>query len=266
MDASARLTTLTRVGFAARGLVYIIIAWLVIGARRPEDPSGALEYLAEGGGKLFMMLVAAGFTAYGIWRLADAIFNTERHMPDAKGLRQRLGAGGSGIVHLLLAWQAIRIVQGERVAGGASSQDSSGAALSLLGRDELTLPIAGSVLLLAGAFQLIKAAKANYLDHLEPRVASQDWAKWTGRLGYAARGIVFLISGYFLLKAGLEGRESETGGIAQALVWLDNPWDLLVGIGLLAFGLYSLVEARFRILHDVPVKEIADGSVRPTLH
>jgi hypothetical protein len=265
MDVSARLTTLTRIGFAARGLIYIVIAWLVIRAGRPEDPSGALQYLAEGGGKLFMMFVAAGFIAYGLWRLIDAIFNTERHPPDAKGLRQRLGAGASGVIHLLLAWQAIRIIEGDRPASGGG-QDDAGAALSLLGPDELALPIAGTVLLAVGAFNLVKSAKASFLYHLEPQVAQRNWAKWTGRLGYAARAIVFLISGYFLLRAGFEHRGMQAAGIEQSLAWLDKPWDKLVALGLLAFGLYSLIEARFRILHDVPVREIATGSVRPALH
>lgn len=265
MDSSVRLTTLTRIGFAARGLVYVIIGTLLIRAGRPEDPSGALQYLVEGGGKLFMTLIAAGFIAYGLWRLTDAIFNIERHPPDAKGLRQRLGAGGSGVVHLLLAWQAIRLIRGDASSGDEGTEASS-TALSFLGPDELVLPAAGLVLLAAGAFQLIKAAKCSYLRHLEPRVASQDWAKWTGRLGYGARGIVFLISGYFLLEAGLSQRATEAGGFEGALAWLDNPWDVLIAVGLIAFGLYSLVEARFRILHDVPVKEIAEGSVRPTLH
>ena len=265
MDASARLTTLTRLGFAARGLVYIMIAWLVIRSGRAEDPSGALQQLAEDGGGLLMMLIAAGFIAYGIWRLSDALFNIERHPPDKKGLGQRLGAGGSGVVHLLLAWQAIRILQGD------SPQESGGTgggseALSLLGPDELVLPAAGLVLIGVGLFQLVKAAKASFLRHLEPQIASQDWAKWTGRLGYAARGIVFLISGYFLLKAGLDQRQAGNAGIEGALAWLDNPWDMLVAIGLFAFGLYSLVEARFRILHDVPVDGIAHGEVKPTLH
>jgi hypothetical protein len=264
MDASARLTTLTRIGFAARGLVYIIIAWLLIRAGRPEDPGGALHYLAQGG-KLFMAIVIAGFAAYGVWRLADALFNIERHAPDAKGLRQRLGAGGSGIAHLLLAWQAVRIIRGDRAESGGGGQEGA-EALSLLGPDELALPIAGAVLLAVGAFNLVKSAKASFLDHFDPQVAQRDWVKWTGRLGYAARGVIFLISGYFLLQAGLEDRGTQAGGIGQALAWLDSPWDKLVALGLLAFGLYSLIEARFRILHDVPVRQIADGSVRPTLH
>lgn len=77
-------------------------------------------------------------------------------------------------------------------------------------------------------------------------------------MGYAARAVVFTISGWFLIQAGLEGDAGEAGGMAQALAWLDSPVDLFVAAGLLGFGLFSLIEARFRILRDLPV----DSAVR----
>jgi hypothetical protein len=46
------------------------------------------------------------------------------------------------------------------------------------------------------------------------------------------------------------------GDMGAALVWLDNPWDMIVAIGLFGFGLFSLIEARYRILHDVSVQNI----------
>lgn len=256
MDASTRLTTLTRVGFAARGLLYIVIAILVIQSGRAEDPSGALSYLADGAGKWLLALMAAGFVAYGIWRLSDAAFNIEQHDPDAKGLRQRLGAGGSGVVHLLLAYQAIRLMQGSGNSGGNGAQENAQTALQLPG-GQLVLIIAGLVLIGAGAFQFIKAAKTSFCDKLEPGMANRPWVKIMGRLGYSARGLVFVISGFFILKSGLSERSSEAGGMEQALAWLTSPWDVVVAIGLLMFGLFSLVEARYRIIHAIPVEGLA---------
>jgi hypothetical protein len=102
----------------------------------------------------------------------------------------------------------------------------------------------------------VKAVKGSFLRYLEPRIAQQPWAQWSGRAGYAARGLVFLISGYLLLRAGLEEQAREAGGMAQVLSWLTDPFDLIVGAGLLGFGLFSLIEARFRQLHDVPVDAV----------
>jgi len=255
MDVANRLTTLTRIGFAARGLLYIVIALLVIGTGRTGSPSGALEYLGNGGGRVLLAVLAAGLTGYGLWRLSDAILNVERHADDRKGLAQRIGAGASGVVHLLLASQAVRLIRGADIASGSGAEWGAAAALDLPG-GALVLALAGVVLLGTGAFQLLKAAKADFLNDLEPRIARQPWAKWAGRLGYAARGVIFMISGLFLLRSSLQEQASEAGGMADAISWLSSPWDLLVAIGLLGFGVFSLVQARYRRLHDVPVEEL----------
>lgn len=257
MDASARLTTLTRLGFAARGLLYLVIAYLIIRTGRTEDVSGALSYLGEGGGRVLLIVMAAGLIGYGLWRLSDAAFNIERHGSDKKGMAQRLGALGSGLIHLFLAWQAISLLRGaSRSSGGNGAEQGAQTALQLPG-GALMLLIAGVVLLGVGGFQLVKAAKCSFCDNLDPRVANEPWVKWAGRLGYAARGIVFLISGFFLLGAGLQSQASEAGGMEQALSWLSNPWDVIVAVGLAAFGVFSLIEARYRVLHDVPVRGMA---------
>ena len=251
------LRTFTRVGFAARGVLYIIVAWLIFRTGRSEDLHGALQYLDEGGGEIPTMIVTAGFIAYGVWRLCDALLNVENHPPGAKGKRERIGAAGSGIVYLALAWQAVRLLRGNPPSGSTDpAQENAQIALSLPG-GELMLILAGLILVLVGGYQLVKAAKASFLKHLEPHIAAQPWANWSGRFGYAARGLIFIISGCFLAQAGLEAEAGEAGGLETALAWLDSPWDLLAAFGLFAFGLYSLVEARFRILHHVPVEELA---------
>lgn len=258
MDASLRLRSLTRIGFAARGLLYIIIAWLIFRTGRSEDLEGALEYLADGGGQLLLIVVTAGFLAYGVWRMSDAVLNIEGHPDEAKGKRERIGAAASGMVYLLLAWQAIRLIGGPgSSSSGDPAQENARTALALPG-GEIMLAIAGLVLVAVGVIQLIKAAKASFLRHLEAQVAGQPWAKWTGRFGYAARGLIFIISGAFLFNAGIKSEAGEAGGIESALAWLDSPWDMLAAFGLFAFGLYSLLEARFRIIHRVPMEQLAD--------
>lgn len=251
MDANARLTTLTRIGFAARGLLYIVIALLVITTGRAEDPSGALQYLGQGGGRVLLIIMAAGLMAYSLWRLSDAAFDIEHHGSDMKGSAKRAGAAASGLVHLLLAWQSVKLIQGVSSSGGGA-REASDVALQVPGGSWL-LVVAGIVLLGVGVAQFVKAFKATFLRHLDPQIARQPWAKWSGRAGYTARGLVFLISSYFFVQAGLQEESSRAGGMAQALSWLSSPLDVLVAIGLFAFGLFSLIEARFRVLRDAPV-------------
>ena len=253
MNANRRLTTLTRVGFATRGLLYMVIALLIIRAGRAESPAGALQYLGEGGGRILLVVMAAGLSAYSIWRLADAAFDIERHGADRKGVIERVGAAASGVAHILLAWQAVKLIEGVASASDGT-EEGARAALALPGGGTLVI-VAGVVLLGVGAFQLVKAIKGSFLRHLEPHVARQPWAQWSGRAGYAARGLVFLVSGFLIAKAGFVERAEQAGGTGEALSWLSSPLDVLVALGLFAFGLFSLIEARFRVLHDVPVDE-----------
>jgi Domain of Unknown Function (DUF1206) len=255
-DKAAQLTTLTRLGFAARGLIYLVISYLILTTGRAEDPQGALEYLGRGGGRILLIVMTLGLLAYGIWRLADAAFDIERHGSDKSGSVERLGAGASGIIHLLLGWQAIKLVQGTGAASGDGAQDGAQSVLQLPGGGTMLI-VAGVVLLGTGLYQLLKAAKGSYLKHLEPQIARKPWAKWSGRIGYAARGFVFLITGFFLASAGLNEQASEAGGMDAALAWLDSPWDMIVAIGLFGFGIFSLIEARYRVLHEVPVGSIS---------
>ena len=48
MQHRPKFELLTRLGFAARGLLYIVVGILVLQAGRAEDPNGVLEYLAAG--------------------------------------------------------------------------------------------------------------------------------------------------------------------------------------------------------------------------
>ena len=256
VDANRSLTTLTRIGFASRGLLYLVIASLVLTTGRAEDPAGALEYLGQGGGHILLTLMTLGLLAYGLWRFSDAIFDIERHGIDRSAIFERLGAAASGIVHVILAFQAMKLMQGTITNAENSSQDAAQSVLLFPGGSTLLI-VGGLALFAVGVFQFIKAAKLSYLKHLDSHVSQQPWVKWTGRLGYTARGIVFLITGFFLIKAGQVEQASEAGGMAEALSWLNSPWDLIVAAGLLAFGMFSLIEARYRILHDVPVDSLA---------
>jgi hypothetical protein len=75
-------------------------------------------------------------------------------------------------------------------------------------------------------------------------------------MGFAARGVVFLLIGGFLVLAALQSSSSEVRGLGGALEALQQQpygWVLLAltAIGLFAFGLFGLVQARYRHI-DAP--------------
>lgn len=259
MAHADKLVWLTRLGFAARGLLYLIIAWLVIGTGRATDLAGALEHIR--GERLLLMLILAGFLAYGFWRVTDALFDGEGHGDGKKGALGRAGAGVSGIIYLFLAWQAWRLLQGERGGSNGGAQEQAGNVMALPGGN-LLLEVGGVILILAGLWQLKRAVSCDFCKHLRGDIQHLDWVKWMGRGGYGARGVIFILTGFFLLKAGLSGDASEAGGMQDAIAWLSSPVNLLVAVGLALFGLFSLVEARFRQIHAPPVDGIAENVVQ----
>ena len=245
-----KLETLTRLGFAARGVMYVLIGLLALRSGRTEDGAGALEYLSSGGGKLLLGLMALGFVAYGLWRLADAFLDSEGHGSDGKGMAMRVGAAASGLLHLALAYSAARLASGNGGQGsGGGTQEGAATALNLPG-GQLVLGIAALALLAVGAYQLVKAAQGSFLKHIDGRAASEAWVRISGRLGYAARGIIFLIMGYFFGRAALDESAGEAGGMGEALASLPPNLQLAVAFGLLLFGLFSFVEARYRRIKD----------------
>ena len=248
-----RLELLARLGFAARGVLYLVVGMLVLGAGNAEDPNGVLEYLAQGVGRWLLFAMAAGFIGYGLWRLADAALGIESSGDDKEGPK-RVGAGVSGAVHLYLAKQALEVALGDTRLSENGAREQAQELLQVPG-GQLVLGLIAAALLVAGAYQLIVASQCSFLRGLDERVRG-SWVKWLGRAGYAARGIVFLIAGYFAGNAALAERSSQVAGMEQVLEWLSSPIDVIVAGGLMLFGAYALVEARHRRIHTPSARQI----------
>lgn len=246
MISANMLETCTRIGFAARGLMYITIGGLALRSGRTEDSSGALAALNTRGGSVLLSVMALGFLAYGIWRLSEAAIDSEGHGTDLRGIAKRIGGGISGLVHLSLSLLAVRLASGisSRSSGG-SEQESAATALDLP-MGEMLIGLVAVALVATGVFQLVKAAKASFLRHLAPEAAGKDWVKWTGRIGYGARGIVFILIGFFAFQAAMKSSAAEMGGTEAAMAFLPNTLFLAVALGFALFGVFSLVEARYR--------------------
>ena len=250
---------LTRVGFLARGMLYILIGVLAIGTGRTEDLTGALEYVGDGVGRVMLTFVAAGLATYALWRLSDAAFGTEHGRGDWKALRGRIAAAGIGIVYLYMSYKAVRVL----LAGRAGTLDAQQQADTVLDLPGGWIVLAGVALFVLGAglVQLVKAGKCSYLKNLDADAIAPP-VKWLGRIGYAARGIIFLCAGWLLGEAALDGRSNKAGGMEQALDLLSGPTLLAVAGGLILFGAFSIVEARYRRIHRPPPARAVAAKVK----
>jgi hypothetical protein len=260
-SVSPNFLLLTRVGFAARGLLYLIIGYLALKLGRTEDAGGALDYVARETGPLVLGLLALGFVAYGIWRVADAIFDTQNKGKDAKGVAGRTAGAVSGIIHLGLAFTAVKLASGSGSGGDSSESAESGAAaaMSLPGGD-LLLYLAAAILAAVGAAQLVIAFKRDFRKHLESEAKDKLWVIAAGVGGHAARGIIFLAAAWLVFKAVTQNEAEKAGALGDALLSLPGGLQAAVAAGLGLFGVYSLIEARYRIIPDPHVKHrVADA-------
>lgn len=249
-------TIFTRIGFAARGLVYLAIGYLVVRTGRAEGASDVIAFIGGGVGKWIVLGMAAGFAAYGLWRISDLFLGIEHSGDDKKAMIKRLGSGASGIIHLFLAWQSIKLALGAAQSSGGGGADSQAATVLQLPGGQILLAAVALGLLAAAIAQLKKALSCDFLQNLDSAVRD-SWVKWLGRIGYAARSVVFLVAGYFVGRAALASDSSQAGGAEQVLSWLSSPLDLVLASGLGLFGIYALIESRFRLIHTPDAGRIA---------
>lgn len=260
-SVSHKFLLLTRIGFAARGLLYLLVGYLALRLGRAEDAGGALGWLGGRAGGPVVAALALGFAAYGIWRLVDAVFDTQAKGRKLKGIVGRLAGATSGIIHLGLAFSAAKLALGGGSGGDSSDTAESGAttAMSLPGGETL-LMTAAAILAIAGIAQLAIAVRRRFLKHLAGEAQRRWWVIAAGAGGHAARGIIFLAAAWLALRAGLDHRPEEAGALADALRTLPDGLYGAVAAGLCLFGVYSLIEARYRIIPDPQVeRRVADA-------
>jgi hypothetical protein len=114
--------------------------------------------------------------------------------------------------------------------------------------------IAGAVLIGVGLYQGYRGVTKDFLkdsktEQMGARV--RNWIKWIGSVGHLARMVVFGLVGVFLIKAAIDYSPNQAVGLDGALAKIAHasygPFLLgIVAAGLVAFGAYSLSDARYR--------------------
>ena len=255
------IENLARAGYAAKGLVYVVIGILALQAAlgaggQTTDTKGALFVIAQQSwGRALLIVLSVGLAGYALWKLVMAIWDSEGKGRDAKGIAARIGYAGSGLAYGALALTAFQLVTGAqaRDSGHSMRYDWTARALAQpLGRWIIVIVGLGVIGIACSA--LYKAYSAKFCEHLKTHTMSateMTWVTRAGRAGYAARGIVFLLIGWFFIQAGLHSNAKESGGLDQALTTVAHqpygPWLLgVVAAGLVAYGLYGWCEAFYR--------------------
>jgi hypothetical protein len=247
---------LARAGFLARACVYGIIGLLAFDLAighggKITNQQGALRTVAHHRfGHLLLLLLAIGLGGYALWRLFRAALGHGREGSD-HGI-ERIGALGSGLVYAGMAAVAVEILTSGKSSGGSAKHTASGVFAWPAGR--WLVGAAGLVLLGVALYQLRRGLAKKFLDDSSIGRLQQPFATWLttlGVVGHVARGVVFGLVGAFLVKAAWDYRANEAIGLDGALAKLYNGayGSVLLGIvaaGLIAFAVFSLIEARYR--------------------
>jgi len=264
--------TLARLGYGARGVVYGLVGALALLAAigsggRTDGSRGALQtVLAQPFGRFWLILIALGLFGFCAWRILEALTDADRRGSDMKGWSVRAAHLISGIIYAGLALSALDLALG-RASGGNEDQAAQDWTAWLMGQPfgRWLVGLVGLAIVGTGLAFLAKAWRGNVAERLQLPADKWQWVCTLGRAGFAARGVVFVMIGGFLSLAALHASSSEVHGLGGALRTLQQQsygWILLAltAIGLFAFGLFGLIQARYRHI-DAPDLDDAKAAV-----
>lgn len=249
-----------RAGYLGRGLTYLAVAGFSLlalsrGGEAQATGSALARLEASPGGTTALVVITLGLFAYALWRGLAALLDLDAHGSDTKGLFARAGMAASSAVHLGLALAALGLLLNTGGAEGDSRiRDWVGTVMSWpLGR--WLVGLAGLVIIGAGAVYVGQGIRASYERYLSSTRATAR-IRPAMRIGVAAHGVTMGVIGLLFLLAALQADPSQAGGLAGAFDWLGQQafgpiLVTLLCLGLLAFALFNLVNARWRIVPRV---------------
>ncbi len=245
-----------RLGFLAKGLVYVLIGLLAIqvalGNSQEADQEGALQAVSEQPfGSVVLWLMVVGFAAYAMWRFSEAAWGRRDESDEKKRTIKRIGSAANGVVYLAFGVLAYRTVTGGASSGGGEPVTAK----VLEWQNGEALVIAAGVVVIAIAIGLaIRGLMTDFEKHLNTSSMSRttfQTVRRLGQAGYVARGIVFALVGGLIIKAAVDHKPGKAEGFDTALKSVaDAPYGkfllIAAALGLICFGAYAISEARYR--------------------
>lgn len=279
VDLERTAEKLTRAGWLAKGLLFVIIGLLAMqialgrsggGDDEDADQQGALETLVEQPfGRLVVLAVGVGIALFAIWQALSAVLDDET---EPLALLQRIGRFGLALTYGLLAFTALRIgasngsssgPPGSGSSGSTSGSSSSGSS-GATNPSELTerilewplgswlVGLLGLGTLAVAAYQLYKGVSRGFLGDVDTQDLDDGpllGLTGLGVAGFMARALVLGTVGYLFIDAALTHDPDRAAGLDDALRSLrEAPAGriLLVAsaIGLFCAGLYDMFTFR----------------------
>ena len=257
------ITPLAKTGLTAKGIVYCLVGILAFMAAfhlggqsaSQADTTGALQSIEDlPAGKWLLLAVGVGLLCYSAWRVVEAFTHKKQGEKDVKKWGQKGRYLLSGLGYLSIGIAALHMAL-QSSGGGQGGNRNKNMAAELLSQPmgQWLLGLAALIIAGVGIYQIYYALSEKYKKHVNNMNYSSgasDLLLKTGKAGYVARGIVWLIIGWMLLKAAMQSSASQAGDTAQAFGFLQNSsyGTYLLGIialGVICYGIFCFVRARY---------------------
>lgn len=246
-------------GWAAKGVVYLALAWIVLqsafgAAPQQSSTTGALQLIAQSApGRIALVVLGVGLLAFALGRILETTVLAEPQI----GAGDRAQAVVLALVYTSLAVTAFSIVGlaggSGGGSGGGSEQQGSAFLLGLPGGRWL-VGLLGLLVVAFGLYEVYLGVKQKFRGTLRSADMSPAMRSASTKIGIAAyvtKGLIFVLLGYFFLQSALSYDPSEAKGLDAALREVSQAAYgqvllSLVALGLLAYGLFAFIEARYR--------------------
>ena len=255
-----------RVGLSAKGVVYCLVGILAFMAAfelgrqssQSAGKQGVFQFIEnQPFGKWLLAIVALGLACYTIWRFIQGIKDTENKGDDAKGIAVRARYIFSGFVYGGLTYLAANMVLGNSSgssSGGGDTRETLASQLLQQPFGQWLLGIVAIAVIGTGIYQIYYGLSDKYKKHVQGAGLKHDVEEKMirmGKIGYVARGVVWILIGYMFLRAALQSDPQEAGGSADAFRFLESSsyGSYMLGavaIGLVFYGIYMFMRAKYQ--------------------
>ena len=255
---SRALVIAARAGFAVSGLLHLLTGFVAIqlalgkaGKAEPADQAGAVAQLAaQPQGLLMLWAGFAACVALALWQTSNAVFDYGQ-LEAKKKVARKLAAAGKAVVFAVIALTFAASASGNSKTSGKTTSDFTVSIIKAPGGAFLLITI-GAAIAIAGIVFVVLGVKGSFKKDLRlpPSGTARSVVTGLGVVGYIAEGVALFLVGLLFIISTVNANPQESTGLDGGLKALrEQPYGVYmltaVGAGLICYGLYLMVKAKF---------------------
>ncbi len=260
-SVSSYIKPIAQAGLLAKGIVYCLLGVLAFMAAfnlagqstNNTDKEGVFSFIQkQAGGQIMVAIIALGLLCYCLWRGIQAFGDTEEKGKDAKGIASRARYLFSGLVYASLAALAIKMLFSSSNRSGKNQKQDMVQEVLKKPLGEWLVGIAAAIIIGVGIYQIYYGLSEKYAKHVDKagHASNRKMLLLAGKIGYVARGFVWLIIGWLFTKAAFKSNSSEAGDTSKAFRFLAEASYgsyllAAVGLGLVCYGLFNFIRVKY---------------------